>query len=99
MLTKFEDSFAGAPDWSNNTVNQKSTKTKKRIAIAFSGLMMLASISATGCQMHIAGQTLPSGYWLQDDVQYFAPGPEFKLAREAAALKEQSANQISEPQY
>ena len=48
--------------------------------------------------MDIAGQTLPSGYWLSDDLHYAAPGPEFKLAREAAALKEQAANQISEPQ-
>jgi hypothetical protein len=59
---------------------------------------MLGSLAATGCQMDIAGQTLPSGYYLKDDVQYYAPGPEFKLAREAAALKEQSANNISEPQ-
>ena len=48
--------------------------------------------------MDIAGQTLPSAYWLKDDLHYAAPGPEFKLAREAAALKEQAANQISERQ-
>jgi hypothetical protein len=48
--------------------------------------------------MDIAGQTLPSGYYLSDDVQYYAPGPEFKLAREAAALKEASAANISRPQ-
>ena len=47
----------------------------------------LAAISATGCQVSVGGQTLPSGHYLTDDVQYFAPGPEFKLAREAAALK------------
>ena len=63
-----------------------------------SGLLMLMSLASTGCQMDIAGQTLPSGYYLSDDVQYYAPGPEFKLAREAAALKEQSAANISEPQ-
>ena len=65
---------------------------------AMGGLLMFLSLAVTGCQMDIAGQTLPSPYYLQDDVQYYAPGPEFKLAREAAALKEQSANQISEPQ-
>ena len=59
---------------------------------------MLASLGSTGCQMDIGGQTLPSPYYLSDDVQYYAPGPEFKLAREAAALKEQKAEQISEPQ-
>lgn len=62
------------------------------------GLMLLASLASTGCQMDIAGQTLPSPYYLTDDVQYYAPGPEFKLAREAAALKEQAASQISEQQ-
>ena len=44
-------------------------------------------VSATGCQMSINGQTLPSPYYLQDDVQYFPSGPEFKLPREAAALQ------------
>jgi Ca-activated chloride channel family protein len=32
-------------------------------------------------------QSLPDGYSQTDDVQYYAPGPEFKLAREAAAMK------------
>ena len=44
----------------------------------------------TGCQVEMAGQTLPSPYYLSDDIQYYAPGPEFKLAREAAAMKEQA---------
>jgi hypothetical protein len=43
----------------------------------------------TGCQVDVAGQTLPSPWYLTDDVQYYAPGPEFKLAREAAAMQEQ----------
>ncbi|MEQ1828786.1 MAG: hypothetical protein ABL921_22675 [Pirellula sp.] len=41
----------------------------------------------TGCQVHVAGQTLPSPYYLTDDVQYFPAGPENKLANETAALK------------
>ena len=44
----------------------------------------------TGCQVEMAGQTLPSPYYLSDDIQYYAPGPEFKLAREAAAMQEQA---------
>ncbi|MBP90578.1 MAG: hypothetical protein CMJ64_28355 [Planctomycetaceae bacterium] len=52
----------------------------------------LAALSATGCQVHVAGQTLPSPWYLQDDVQYFAPGPEFKLSREAAAMKAYKAD-------
>ncbi len=51
------------------------------------GLSMLAALGATGCQVDVGGQTLPSPYYMTDDVQYFAPGPEFKLAKEAAALK------------
>lgn len=77
----------------------KSLSSRRRSgATAMGGLLMLLSLASTGCQMDIAGQTLPSPYYLSDDVQYYAPGPEFKLAREAAALKEQAANQISEPQ-
>ncbi len=30
-------------------------------------------------------QTLPSPWYLQDDVQYFPPGPQFPLSKEAAA--------------
>lgn len=61
-------------------------------------ILMAASLASTGCQVDVAGQTLPSPYWLEDDVQYFAPGPEFKLSREAAALAEQKADQASQPQ-
>jgi len=69
---------------------------KRSTAILFAGLMMAVSLASTGCQMDVSGQTLPSAYYLTDDVQYYAPGPEFKLAREAAALKEQNAARISE---
>jgi hypothetical protein len=39
------------------------------------------------------GQTLPSPYYLYDDVQYFPAGPEFKLPREAAALRAAQAEE------
>ncbi len=52
------------------------------------GLGLLAAVGLTGCQVDIGGQVLPSPYYMMDDVQYFPPGPEFKLAREAAALQE-----------
>ena len=53
-------------------------------------LLLGAALAApwfTGCQVDVGGQTLPSAYYLQDDVQYFPAGPEFKLSREAAAQK------------
>ncbi|MEO2048734.1 MAG: hypothetical protein ABGX16_19435 [Pirellulales bacterium] len=75
-----------------------SDKGRRQATAFLGGFLMLISLAATGCQIDVGGQTLPSGFYLSDDVQYYAPGPEFKLAREAAALKEQSAEQISEPQ-
>jgi hypothetical protein len=56
-------------------------------------LLAATVVATTGCQMDIAGQTLPSPYYLQDDVAYYAPGPEFKLSNEAAAMKAQQAIQ------
>ena len=51
------------------------------------GMTMLAALGATGCQVDVNGQTLPSGHYLSDDIQYFPSGPEFKLTKEAAAMK------------
>jgi len=53
----------------------------------------LATLGMTGCQVTVGGQTLPSPYYIEDDVQYFAPGSEFKLSREAAAMKAYKAEQ------
>ncbi len=57
-----------------------------------------AAMLLTGCQVEMAGVTLPSPWYLTDDVQYYAPGPEFKLAREAAAMQEQKEAIKSQPQ-
>ena len=51
------------------------------------GLTIVTCLGMTGCQVQTGGQTLPSPTYWTDDVQYFAPGPEFKLANEAAAMK------------
>jgi len=49
------------------------------------GLGLLAA-GLTGCQVDVGGQTLPSAYYMSDDVQYFPAGPEFILTNEAAAM-------------
>ena len=49
---------------------------------------LAASFALCGCTADYSGQSLPSPYYLSDDIQYFPPGPEFKLTREAAAQKE-----------
>jgi hypothetical protein len=57
------------------------------------GLGAVAALGMTGCQIDVGGQTIPSPYYIYDDVQYFPPGPEFKLSREAAAQKAYVAEQ------
>lgn len=65
---------------------------------AFTFMILAASFGAsmmfTGCQTTVGGQTLPSAYYLGDDVQYDTKGPEFKLAREAAALQEARGEEL-----
>jgi hypothetical protein len=60
---------------------------------AFWGCGLACVLASTGCQVDINGQTLPSAYWMKDDVQYFAAGPEFKLSREANELRAYRAQQ------
>ena len=66
----------------------ENKSSKRATCRGLCGMALLASLAATGCQVDVAGQTLPSPYWMQDDVQYFPPGPEMKLQREAAAQQE-----------
>ncbi len=67
-----------------NRMAKKTNDLKAWMAVA--ACVGMGAVS-TGCQVHVAGQTLPSPYYLQDDVQYFPAGPENKLANETAALK------------
>ncbi len=76
-----------------------ASSSNRRYGLLGCGLLLAACLASTGCQIDVAGQTLPSAYHLTDDVQYYAPGPEFKLTNEAAAMAEQKANQISQPQH
>ena len=62
------------------------------------GLGLCAALSASGCQVDIGGQTLPSPFYQTDDIQYFPPGPEFKLSREAAAQKAFAEDRAAEQQ-
>ena len=68
-----------------------TTPTAIRNTIGGLGLA-IAILSSTGCQGVYNGQTLPSPWYLADDIQYFPPGPEFKLSREAAAMKAYKAD-------
>ncbi len=75
-----------------------SNNPKRPLRSMWIGFGLLAITALTGCQMDVGGQTLPSPYYMSDDVQYFAPGPEFKLAREAAAQQAAKAEmQLQQP--
>ena len=59
-------------------------------------LGLFAAVGLTGCQTDAGGQSLPSAYYISDDVQYFPPGAEFKLAKEAAAMKAYNSDQAAQ---
>ena len=67
---------------------RNSSDQRCRLRNVLLGIGLLVIICATGCQVDVGGQTMPSAYYMGDDVQYHPPGPEFKLAREAAAMSE-----------
>lgn len=64
-------------------------------------LGLLATAGMTGCQSDANGKAMPSAYSSHDDIQYYPPGPEFKLSKEAAALeayRRESGMQPMDPQ-
>ena len=56
-----------------------------RLAVLSCGALPLV---VAGCQGSVGGQTLPSAYYLTDDVQYFPAGPEFQLSNQERVLEE-----------
>lgn len=77
-------------------MNVASNRPSGLRALALAGIVVAGLGNLTGCQVDVGGQTLPSAYYLRDDVQYFAPGPEFKLQREATAMKAAKAARMAE---
>ena len=51
------------------------------------GVLLASSCGLTGCMANYSGQNLPSGYYLSEQLQYYPPGPQFKLTEEANAQK------------
>lgn len=69
---------------------------KRNAKRCWQGLMLTCCLTlsalSTGCfQTTISGQTLPSAYYLDDDVQYFPMGPEQKLSNQIRALERDKA--------
>ena len=68
-----------------------SIKSWKQLLAA--SAILVAAAASTGCQVDVAGQTLPSAYYQYDDIQIYPHGPEFKLQNEADAMKAYKAEQ------
>jgi hypothetical protein len=66
-----------------------------RLAITTAAGMIL--IGTAGCQTNVGGQTLPSAYYLRDDVQYYPAGPQDKIFNERRALEQYKAGQQEAP--
>lgn len=79
-----------------------STRHSRPLLVFVAGFGLWATVGLCGCTVQQGGQTLPSAYYMEDDVQYFPAGPEFKLAKEAAAQKaareEAALQQPQQPQ-
>ena len=58
-------------------------RTLRLIPGALATLLVCGGL--VGCQTTVGGLLLPSPYYVDDDVQFFAEGPEFKLPKESAA--------------
>ena len=72
---------------------RNSNNQQRPLRAMLLGLGLVAIACGTGCQVDVGGQVLPSPYYMSDDVQYFPPGPEFKLAREAPAMGQHTQEQ------
>src|SRR4051794_27041373 len=70
--------------WSPRTGS--SRRPGRRLA-AWAALGVGWILPSAGCQVEYAGMTLPSGKYMHDDVQYFAPGPDFPWANTQAATQ------------
>ncbi|MEC9094255.1 MAG: hypothetical protein VX438_16210 [Planctomycetota bacterium] len=71
----------------------KSRTLLKSLQLTICGICLSVVCIATGCQVTVGGQLMPSPNYLSDDLQYFPPGPEFKLQNEANALEAYRAEQ------
>jgi hypothetical protein len=83
-------------EFSSKMCSKLTTKLRNQsVRLLVCGIAILSAAVSTGCQSNYAGQTLPSAYFMNDDIQYFVKGPQFKLHREAAALQEARAEAMT----
>jgi hypothetical protein len=72
--------------WSPRMGSLSRPRHGRHLAV-WAALALAWVLPTTGCQVEYAGMTLPSGKYMHDDVQYFAPGPDFPWANTQAATQ------------
>ena len=98
-LTDFgvDNGHEDSTDYATECFKMNRKDQKRRWAgLLAGGFLAVSCFASTGCQVDVAGQTLPSPYYMSDDVQYFPAGPEFKLSNEAAAMEAYAAETAAE---
>ncbi|QDT26570.1 hypothetical protein Pan153_08000 [Gimesia panareensis] len=60
--------------------------------------LALMGLANSGCQTSMGGQTLPSAYYLDDDVQFFPAGPEEQLYNQREVLEQYKLERESQQQ-
>ncbi len=65
----------------------KALRRAARPLIACLGCALM-TCTFVGCQTSVGGQTLPSAYYLRDDMQYYPHGPEEQLPNQRYALEQ-----------
>ena len=73
----------------------KSIKGKGRAAIGVLALTALTIVPFAGCQVTRNGQTLPSPYYLDDDIQYHPAGSEFQYQQEVDHMNKINAERAA----
>jgi hypothetical protein len=88
------DNMANFPKISRRWLMTGANKNRHSWRAILLCMGAIFSLAVTGCQVDVGGQTLPSPYYLTDDVQYFPTGPKMKLQREADAMKAANPNPV-----
>lgn len=77
----------------------KSIESKGRVLFGVLALSALLIAPFVGCQVTRNGQTLPSPYYLDDDIQYHPSGTEFQYQQEVDHMNKINAERAMNAQY
>ena len=77
----------------------KSIESKGRVLFGVLVLSSLMIAPLVGCQVTRNGQTLPSPYYLDDDIQYHPSGTEFQYQQEVDHMNKITAERAANSQF